>query len=158
MDRAPVNRGLPLGSGPALPHPRSGSDLRQHRHTTNARHGHPGQAYRTGLTLAEWFCRTADRVDPARVPGPLRLVGRGASPPDPASIRSLLQCHYDAPVIGKRCAGLALRSADRNYQFTGDPWRPSSPLCAGLDFRYTQVDDGKMFGRDGMLAHTLSLI
>ena len=32
-----------------------------------ARHGHPGQAYRTGLALAEWLCRTADRIDPARV-------------------------------------------------------------------------------------------
>ena len=26
------------------------------RHTPTACHGHPGQAYRTGLTLAEWFC------------------------------------------------------------------------------------------------------
>ena len=25
-------------------------------------HGHPGQAYRTGLALAEWRCRTADRI------------------------------------------------------------------------------------------------
>jgi hypothetical protein len=30
-----------------------------------ARHGHPGQAYRTGFTLAEWLRRTADRIDPA---------------------------------------------------------------------------------------------
>ena len=28
---------------------------------------HPGQAYRTGLALAEWLCRTVDRIDPARV-------------------------------------------------------------------------------------------
>jgi len=28
-------------------------------------HGHPGQAYCIGLTLAEWLCRTADRIDPA---------------------------------------------------------------------------------------------
>ncbi|MGY3608956.1 MULTISPECIES: hypothetical protein [unclassified Bradyrhizobium] len=27
--------------------------------------GHPGQAYRTSLALAEWLCRTADRIDPA---------------------------------------------------------------------------------------------
>jgi hypothetical protein len=27
--------------------------------------GHPGQAYRTGLALAEWLRRTADRIDPA---------------------------------------------------------------------------------------------
>jgi len=27
--------------------------------------GDPGQADCTGLTLAEWLCRTADRIDPA---------------------------------------------------------------------------------------------
>jgi hypothetical protein len=32
---------------------------------TIARHGHPGQAYRTSFALAEWLCRTADRIDPA---------------------------------------------------------------------------------------------
>jgi predicted TIM-barrel fold metal-dependent hydrolase len=26
-------------------------------------HGHPRQAYRTSLALAEWLCRTADRID-----------------------------------------------------------------------------------------------
>jgi hypothetical protein len=33
-------------------------------------HGHSGQADCTGLALAEWLCRTADRIDPARVFGP----------------------------------------------------------------------------------------
>ena len=28
---------------------------------------------------------------------------------------------------------------DRNHQFTSDSWRASSPLCAGLGIRYTQV-------------------
>jgi transposase len=28
----------------------------------------------------------------------------------------------------------------RIYQFTRDPWRTSSPLCAGLGFRYTQPE------------------
>src|SRR5664280_3775975 len=41
----------------------------------NSRHRHPGQAYGTGFALAEWFCRTADRVDPARVRGPFRVLG-----------------------------------------------------------------------------------
>jgi hypothetical protein len=31
-----------------------------------ARYGHPGQAHRAGLALAEWLCRTVDRIDPAR--------------------------------------------------------------------------------------------
>ena len=62
-----------------------------HCHTPIARHGHPGQAYRAGLALAEWLCRTADRIDPARVCGPFHRLGRGASAPDPAILRSLLQ-------------------------------------------------------------------
>jgi hypothetical protein len=48
----------------ALPHPRSRPDLWQRRHAQIARHGHPGQAHRTSLALAEWLCRTADRIDP----------------------------------------------------------------------------------------------
>src|SRR5258705_3948737 len=45
-----------------------GSHLWCRRHTPIARQGLPGQAYRTSLALAEWLCRTADRVDPPRVP------------------------------------------------------------------------------------------
>jgi hypothetical protein len=51
--------------GSPLPHPRSRPDLWRHCHATIARHGHPGQAHRAGFTLAEWLCRTADRIDPA---------------------------------------------------------------------------------------------
>jgi hypothetical protein len=36
-------------------------------HSSLACDGHSGQTYRTGFTLAEWLCRTADRVDPPRV-------------------------------------------------------------------------------------------
>jgi hypothetical protein len=43
----------------------------QRRHTKIARHGHPGQAYRTSLALAEWLCRTADLIN---VRGPFFLV------------------------------------------------------------------------------------
>ena len=35
------------------------------RHTPTACQGHPGQTHRTSLALAEWICRTADRIDPA---------------------------------------------------------------------------------------------
>ena len=52
---------------------------------------HPGQAYRTGLALAEWPCRTADRIDPTRVRGPFHRLRRGTSTPHPANLRSLLQ-------------------------------------------------------------------
>ena len=38
------------------------------RYAPNSRHGHTGQTHRTSVTLAERFCRTADRINPARVP------------------------------------------------------------------------------------------
>ena len=75
-------------------------DLRRHRHTPVASHGHSGQTHRTSVTLAEWLCRTADRIDPARVRGPYHRLGRGASAPDPANLCPLLQQDQDAPVIG----------------------------------------------------------
>jgi hypothetical protein len=61
------------------PNPRSGSHLWHHRHTPIARHGHTGQTHRTSVALAELFCRTTDRIDPARVHRPCRRLGRGAS-------------------------------------------------------------------------------
>jgi len=77
----------------ALSHPRSGSDLRRCSAAPNLRLGYPGQAHRAGLALAEWLCRTADRVDPARVRGSFYRLRRGASPPDPANLCRLLQRH-----------------------------------------------------------------
>ena len=63
-------------------------------------HGHSGQAYRTGFTLAEWLCRTADRVDPPRVLGSYRRFRRGPSTPNPAMLRALLQRRQNASIIG----------------------------------------------------------
>jgi hypothetical protein len=60
------------------------------RHTPIACHGHSGQAYCTGLTLAERLCRTADRIDPPGVSGPHHCPGRGASAPHSEILRSLL--------------------------------------------------------------------
>jgi hypothetical protein len=60
--------GIPPGGDSALPHPRSRPYLWQRRHAPIARHGHPGQACRTGLALAEWLCRTTDRMDPVHAP------------------------------------------------------------------------------------------
>jgi hypothetical protein len=57
----------------------------------NARDGHPRQTYGTGLALAEWLCRTADRIDPARVCRSFDRLGRGASAPDSRNLCSLLQ-------------------------------------------------------------------
>jgi len=53
-------RGIPLERAPALPDPRSGSGLRRCRHAPIASHGHPRQAHRSGLPLAERLRRKAD--------------------------------------------------------------------------------------------------
>ena len=54
-----------LGMSSTLCDPGSRSNLRSCRHTSVARYGHSRQAHYTSLTLAEWLCRTADRIDPA---------------------------------------------------------------------------------------------
>ena len=54
-----------LGMWPRTTSTAIGIDLWRSRHPPIARHGHPGQAHRTSFALAEWLCRTADRIDPA---------------------------------------------------------------------------------------------
>jgi len=68
-----------------------GSGLRHRRRAAVTSRRHSGQAYGTGLTLAERLCRTADRLDPARVCGSFYRLGRGASAQHPANLCSLLQ-------------------------------------------------------------------
>jgi hypothetical protein len=70
------------------------------RHTPITSHGHSGQTDCTGLTLAERLCRTADRIDPARVFGPFHRLGRGASASNLAILCSLLQRHSNTSVTG----------------------------------------------------------
>src|ERR1700724_2721242 len=60
-----ITESFSLGRGSRLHDSRPRSDLRHGRHTPTACHGHSGQAYCSGFTLAEWRCRTADRIDPA---------------------------------------------------------------------------------------------
>ena len=50
-----------------------------------------GTSLSTGLTLAEWLCRTSDRIDPARMRRPFHRLGRGTSAPHPANLRPLLR-------------------------------------------------------------------
>jgi hypothetical protein len=73
--------------------------LWHHRHTPIAGHGHSGQAYRTGIALAEWLCRTADWINPARMCGPRHRLGRGASAPNSAIVcPTHLSLNKGAPV------------------------------------------------------------
>src|SRR3981189_1967344 len=50
-----MTEAFPWNEAPALPPPRSGSDLWQRRQAPIARHGDPGQAYRASFALAEWL-------------------------------------------------------------------------------------------------------
>ena len=97
-------------------------------------YGYSGQTHRTGLALAERLCRTANRIDSARVSRSFRGLGRSTSAPDSAILHSLLQQHQNAPIIGQRCARLSSRSADRINKFIPGPWWASSPLSAGFKF------------------------
>jgi hypothetical protein len=46
------------------------------------------------------FCRTADRIDPPRVPGSHRGFRRGSSTRNLAILRALLQRPQNASIIG----------------------------------------------------------
>ena len=101
------------------------------------RHGHSRQTHRTSVALAERFCRTVDRIDPARVPRPSRRLGE-------AHLRRILQTY--ARYYNKIRTH---RSLDKDAPFSRPVQRigsikahailgPASPLCPGLGFRYTQ--------------------
>ena len=127
-------------TGSALPYPRSGSHLWHHRYTPIARHGHSRQTHRASVALAERFCRTADRINPARVPRSSRRLERGSLTSDPASLCPLLQQNQNTPIIGQRCTNLAASSADRKHHLTCTSRGPGSRICPSLSFRYTHVD------------------
>src|SRR5664280_3241448 len=131
------NGGVSLGRGSGLHDPRPGSHLWHHRHTSIARHGHSGQVNCTSLTLAEWLCRTVDRIDPARVLGPRYCFWRGTSASDSEILCRLLQLRQNASVFAQGCADFSSDSSDRNHSFTPDPRRASPSLRPGLSFRYT---------------------
>ncbi len=105
-----ITEAFPWDEAPRYLHSRSGSDLRRHRHTPI---GYPGQADGISFTLAEWLCRTADRIDPTRVCGPHHCLWRGTPAPDSAIVCLLLQRDQNSPVIGQGCADLSPGSADR---------------------------------------------
>src|SRR5260221_10178340 len=136
-----ITEAFPWGWGSALHDPRPRSDLRHRRHTPIAHHGHSRQAHCTSLTLAERLCRTADRIDPARVFGSRHCFGRGTPAPNSEKLGGLLQWRENASVSKQRCAGLSAGSAIRRHKFTRPLGRTSSPLRSGLSFRYRQLPD-----------------
>src|SRR5450759_2152887 len=107
------------------------------RWKSRSRGGRP-QTNCTSLTLAEWLCRTLDRIDPPRVLGPRYCLGRGTSAPDSNFLCRLLQLRQNASVVAQGCSDFSSDSTDRNHSFTPDPRRASPSLRPGLSFRYTQ--------------------
>ena len=105
--------------------------------TRRLRAMHSGQTDCTSLTLAERLCRTADRIDPARVFGPRHCFGRGTSAPNSEILRSLLQWRQNTSVSKQRYAGFSAGSAIRSHQFARRLGRTSPSLRAGLIFRCT---------------------
>src|SRR4030081_1754084 len=104
------------------------------RHTPIASHGHSEQTDCTSLTLAERLCRTADRIDPARVFGSRHCFGRGTSAPNSEILRSLLQWRQNTSVSRQRYAGFSAGSAIRSHKFARHPGRTSSPPWSDLRF------------------------
>src|SRR6266849_10995734 len=70
------------------------------------------------LTLAEWLCRTVDRINPARVLGPRYCFERGTSTPDSKIIRRLLQLRQNASVFAQGCADFSSDSGPEAFVHT----------------------------------------
>src|SRR5262245_42304227 len=90
----------------------AGRGLRRRRHTPVAGDGHPRQACRCRFTLAERLCRTADRINPARVHRSHHRLGRKTLTPGPAILRTVLQRNENTSILGQRFTSLAIGSAD----------------------------------------------
>ena len=126
-----------MGHCARLSDPRPRLRLWLDRKAPRLRHGHPGQTDRAPLTMAERFRRAPDWVHPSRMPGPDHCLRRGASAPDSALLRELLQQSSDAPVTQQRRAGASSDSA---------PWRPKVTSCS----RWTTspIHPNLVFGTD----------
>jgi hypothetical protein len=94
-----LTEAFPWDGAPGLHDPGPRSDLWRRRHTPIASYGHSGQTDCSGVTLAERLCRTADRIDPARVFGPHHCLGRGTSASDSNFLCRLLQLRQNASFI-----------------------------------------------------------
>src|SRR6266436_2476695 len=85
------------------------------------------------------FCRTADRIDPARVFGPRHCLGRDTFASNSKILRRLLQRRQNASVFAQGCADLSFGSANRPPKFARYLGWTAPQLCSDLSFRYTQV-------------------
>src|SRR5207247_1666452 len=68
MDYPATDRGMRVATGAPIYHSRPGSRLRRCLCPTTSSDGHTRSTDRTTLTMAEWMCGEADRIDPAGLP------------------------------------------------------------------------------------------
>ena len=111
-----------------------GSGLRRGRHAPIASHGHPRQAHRPGLALAERLRRKVDRIDPTRVCRPHGCLGRSAPAPDSDEVFRLLQRVEDSSVSRQRRSDPSRNPARGPRHISARPRRASSPLLQNLIF------------------------
>src|SRR6516162_11018027 len=81
-------------------------------------HGHSRPADHATLTVAKRACRTADRLDPTRVPRPCRGVGGTAPPPSVGELRRLLQWGAHAPRTRQGYAAPSTCADSRAYRIS----------------------------------------
>jgi hypothetical protein len=91
---APDHRGLPMGPRASIPRSGSGQPVWASLRATTARHGHPRSTDCTTITMANWVCREAHRVDPTGMPRPHDRIRPSAPAPDPSFICNLLFRSY----------------------------------------------------------------
>jgi hypothetical protein len=68
MDCPATDRGIRVATGAAIHHSRSGLHLWRCLPPPASSDGHTRSTDRTTITMAEWMCREADRIDPAGLP------------------------------------------------------------------------------------------
>src|SRR5262249_36777607 len=91
-------------------------------------HGDSGRADHAALTVAERSCRTADRLDPTRVPRPCRGVGEKAPPSSVGELRDLLQPGAHAPCARRGCSAPSTCADSRAYRISHLARRSPSAL------------------------------
>src|SRR6185312_16140641 len=72
------HRGIPLDLGASLPGARQRPCLWTRLHVSGEGDGYPRSTDLSGITVAEWLCRTSDRHIALRVPGSSAHLRRGA--------------------------------------------------------------------------------
>ena len=90
MDCSTTHRGMRLGAGPTVPHPRSRPRIWHGGHAAPPDARHQRSTDLAALALAKCLCRTADRLCPSRVHRPCRRAWRTAPSPPAAVVQDLL--------------------------------------------------------------------